>query len=146
MRKFISALLVLCCAYSTNAYFILNCELVALERLDPIVQPGVVSTHVHATMGGSGFASVYSYEAARAAKCTTCVISIDRSNYWVPDVSRIFIFLCYLHLRASIKGPTGLLLMLFSCIGTTLRVILHIITLMLVREYTTCSVVATRNK
>ena len=91
MRQFINAFLVLCSAYSTHAFFILNCELVALERLDPIVQPGVVSTHVHAVMGGSGFASVYNYDAARAAKCVTCVVNVDKSNYWVPDVSKISI-------------------------------------------------------
>lgn len=71
-----------------SAYFIINCNLVALERLDPIVSPGKVSSHVHAVMGGSDFKSTYEYENSVNAKCTTCVINIDKSNYWVPDVSR----------------------------------------------------------
>lgn len=71
-----------------SAYFIINCNLVALERLDPIVSPGSVSSHVHAVMGGSDFKSTYEYEKSVNAKCTTCVINIDKSNYWVPDVSK----------------------------------------------------------
>ncbi|KAL6708576.1 hypothetical protein ACN47E_002557 [Coniothyrium glycines] len=56
------------------------------ERLDPIVNPGAVSSHVHQIAGGGGFNATMSYEDARAAKCSSCMIKEDMSNYWTPEL------------------------------------------------------------
>ncbi|KAF1941766.1 WSC-domain-containing protein [Clathrospora elynae] len=56
------------------------------ERLDPVINPGVVSGHVHTISGGGGFSASMTYQDARAAKCSSCQIKEDMSNYWTPQL------------------------------------------------------------
>ncbi|KAI9669949.1 MAG: hypothetical protein M1831_006985 [Alyxoria varia] len=53
-------------------------------RMDPIIDPGKVSGHVHTIAGGSGFGYNMTYQQARDSKCSTCPIEDDLSNYWTP--------------------------------------------------------------
>ncbi|KAJ3553094.1 hypothetical protein NM688_g3799 [Phlebia brevispora] len=62
-----------------------NTQPVVRTRLDPIVDPGVVSEHVHDVFGGSGFSPTYDYNTAVNSQCTTTIIPQDKSNYWVPS-------------------------------------------------------------
>ncbi|KAH0556930.1 hypothetical protein GP486_005282 [Trichoglossum hirsutum] len=55
-----------------------------VERADPVVSPGAVSGHIHTIMGGSGFGFTMDYAQARASACSSCIITQDMSNYWVP--------------------------------------------------------------
>ena len=57
-----------------------------LERIDPIISPGVVSSHVHTVSGGSGFGFAMDYAQARSSKCSSCPIKADFSNYWTPKL------------------------------------------------------------
>lgn len=60
-------------------------------RLDSIVNPGEVSTHVHVFHGASALGSTYDYDDIRArSKCTTVPVQDDLSNYWVPALSVFF--------------------------------------------------------
>ncbi|KAK3387810.1 hypothetical protein B0H63DRAFT_470957 [Podospora didyma] len=56
------------------------------ERLDPIVDPGKLSKHVHVIAGGNGFAASMDFDMARASSCTTCNVRDDLSNYWTPKM------------------------------------------------------------
>ncbi|KAJ3481965.1 hypothetical protein NLI96_g7305 [Meripilus lineatus] len=53
-------------------------------RLDPIVNPGTVSSHVHTVAGASGFSPNYDYNALVNSKCSTISVPQDKSNYWTP--------------------------------------------------------------
>lgn len=55
-------------------------------RLDPIVSPGSVSTHVHAVIGASNFRADSDYGDATGSNCTTSFIQADKSNYWAPQL------------------------------------------------------------
>ncbi|KHO01249.1 uncharacterized protein MAM_00250 [Metarhizium album ARSEF 1941] len=66
--------------------FTVNCAPLTFFRGDPIVSPGVISSHVHAVVGGTRFALDLSNEQARNAKATTCDKSLDKSNYWQPQL------------------------------------------------------------
>jgi hypothetical protein len=62
-------------------------------RVDPIVQPGSASNHVHKVFGGSAFGisspsetPLSMYKRMFASECTTCSITIDKSAYWVADL------------------------------------------------------------
>lgn len=55
-------------------------------RLDPIVNPGTLSTHHHGIMGGSGFGKTVNGEDLLKSKCTSAKIANDKSNYWVPSL------------------------------------------------------------
>lgn len=66
--------------------FTVNCAPLTIQRGDPIVSPGAISSHVHAVVGGTAFALSMSEQAATAAKATTCDKLLDKSNYWQPQL------------------------------------------------------------
>lgn len=56
------------------------------ERLDPVVNPGTVSAHVHTVVGGSNFGPVVTTASLRESECTSIPIAEDKSNYWFPTL------------------------------------------------------------
>ncbi|KAH8101503.1 hypothetical protein BXZ70DRAFT_891712 [Cristinia sonorae] len=70
---------------AANAWFRLQCTLpLVSERVDPIVNPGVVGTnHVHTV---HGFNPNYDYDELVASTCTSCEVTQDKSNYWFPKL------------------------------------------------------------
>ncbi|KAI1756403.1 hypothetical protein F4782DRAFT_486089 [Xylaria castorea] len=63
-----------------------SCSQLVVERLDPLVNPGVTgSPHVHQIIGGNAFKPSMdpsSLDIPSAATCTTCTFAEDFSNYW----------------------------------------------------------------
>ncbi|TGJ84868.1 hypothetical protein E0Z10_g3936 [Xylaria hypoxylon] len=63
-----------------------GCSQLTIERLDPLVNPGVVmSPHVHQVVGGNSFQASMnpsSYDLVTESTCTSCTFSEDFSNYW----------------------------------------------------------------
>ncbi|ORY68842.1 uncharacterized protein BCR38DRAFT_508046 [Pseudomassariella vexata] len=60
-----------------------GCATLSIQRLDPVVQPGIVpSTHLHQIVGGNAFKPNMSGDVGNQGTCTTCVFSEDFSNYW----------------------------------------------------------------
>ncbi|WPH02358.1 WSC-domain-containing protein [Acrodontium crateriforme] len=57
-----------------------------MERIDPIVSPGQVASHVHTVSGASGFGFETSYEQLRESACTSCPVKQDLSVYWTPNL------------------------------------------------------------
>lgn len=55
-------------------------------RADPIISPGIASTHVHMIMGGSNFALTMSDTVLESSSCTNSLAKADKSNYWVPQL------------------------------------------------------------
>ncbi|TDZ28163.1 hypothetical protein C8035_v001935 [Colletotrichum spinosum] len=87
MKLFKAFLVVLWTASYATAFFKIPCSRpVVVERADPIVNPGVLSGHLHTIMGGSGFDFSMTYEQARASSCSTCKVTADLSNYWIPSL------------------------------------------------------------
>ncbi|KAI7553806.1 WSC-domain-containing protein [Hortaea werneckii] len=71
----------------TEAFWRMPCPgRLLLERIDPIVDPGEVSGHVHTVSGGSGFGFNTSFEQQRASACSSCPIKQDMSAYWTPKL------------------------------------------------------------
>jgi Domain of unknown function (DUF1996) len=66
--------------------FLLMGKLSGYERMDPIVQPGVVSAHVHAVIGNSNFRQTFNANTWDKANCSTMEIQENKSNYWVPSL------------------------------------------------------------
>lgn len=63
-----------------------SCSQLTIERLDPLVNPGIVmSPHVHQVVGGNSFqASMQpgAHDLVANSTCTSCTFSEDFSNYW----------------------------------------------------------------
>ncbi|KAH9907581.1 hypothetical protein F4778DRAFT_546493 [Xylariomycetidae sp. FL2044] len=61
------------------------CGQLVVDRLDPLVTPGLVpSPHLHQIVGGNSFNATMDPEKDMAGEstCTTCQFSEDFSNYW----------------------------------------------------------------
>jgi len=65
--------------------FISTCAPLTMQRSDPIVNPGIPGSHVHAIIGGNAFRRTMGpFDGREIANETTCIFAADRSNYWVP--------------------------------------------------------------
>lgn len=53
-------------------------------RVDPVVNPGAISGHVHTVMGASNFGMVATGESLKESNCTTALPKADKSAYWFP--------------------------------------------------------------
>jgi hypothetical protein len=69
--------------------FTVNCAALTVQRSDPIVSPGMASGHVHAVSGGTAFQRTMSATTALNGKATTCDKTLDRSDYWIPQLYHI---------------------------------------------------------
>lgn len=65
-----------------------GCSQITIERLDPLVNPGMVGTpHMHQVVGGNAFnATMPAADIAQLATCTTCGPADDFSNYWTANL------------------------------------------------------------
>lgn len=70
-----------------DAFWRLPCSApLVYERTDPIVNPGTSSAHSHTIMGGNGFSNDMTYADTQASTCSSCTVTKDFSNYWVPNL------------------------------------------------------------
>ncbi|KAF8151008.1 hypothetical protein B0H34DRAFT_665516 [Crassisporium funariophilum] len=74
-------------AASANAYWLMGIEdFITTERIDPIVNPGKVSGHVHSVLGGSNFRFSTNTAQLRQSQCSSVPIPQDKSAYWFPHL------------------------------------------------------------
>ncbi|KAK4112336.1 hypothetical protein N656DRAFT_731509 [Canariomyces notabilis] len=63
-----------------------QCSQLVVERLDPLVNPGLVpSPHVHQIVGGNSFNASMdpkTHDLVAQSSCTSCTFTEDFSNYW----------------------------------------------------------------
>jgi hypothetical protein len=55
-----------------------------MGRMDPIINPGTASSHVHAIQGGSNFNLTMGNDDLLDSRCTSSLVDADKSNYWTP--------------------------------------------------------------
>ncbi|MGH3065765.1 MAG: DUF1996 domain-containing protein [Gaiellaceae bacterium] len=70
---------------TANGLFIVNCPFSHRKQVDPIVNPGTPSGHMHDFLGNRSIDSNSTYASASVA-ATTCAFSGDRAGYWVPTL------------------------------------------------------------
>ncbi|KAI0485076.1 hypothetical protein GGR56DRAFT_681157 [Xylariaceae sp. FL0804] len=68
------------------AFFRMSCGIIQTGRLDPVVAPGSVSSHVHKVSGGSAFNMTSTYDELQTSGCTSCEVQDDKSAYWTPQL------------------------------------------------------------
>ncbi|KAL4253019.1 hypothetical protein ABKN59_002192 [Abortiporus biennis] len=72
---------------TANAYWIFGgTRPLVTTRLDSIINPGTVSSHVHSVVGGSRFQATYDYNDLIKSQCSTIPVQPDKSNYWAPQL------------------------------------------------------------
>ncbi|KAF9529652.1 hypothetical protein CPB83DRAFT_926527 [Crepidotus variabilis] len=69
---------------NVNALLRFACSQLVIERLDPLLEPGKVSAHLHQIIGGSAFNVTMNVnnDLPSLSQCTSCTYSEDFSNYW----------------------------------------------------------------
>ncbi|KAH8903548.1 hypothetical protein BR93DRAFT_986250 [Coniochaeta sp. PMI_546] len=76
----------LCAIAPATALLRFGCAQLTVQRLDPLVNPGVSpSPHLHQIIGGNSFnisMDPATHDLAALSTCTTCQFSEDFSNYW----------------------------------------------------------------
>ncbi|KAI1633367.1 hypothetical protein F4809DRAFT_655210 [Biscogniauxia mediterranea] len=74
-------------ASRASAFWRLPCSSpVVVERADPIMNEGQVSSHCHTVMGSNAFNFTMDYDLTQKATCSTCKVVEDLSSYWVPNL------------------------------------------------------------
>jgi hypothetical protein len=75
----------------TNANFNVRCHgaLVDAERVDPIINFGMVSRHAHNVWGGDAFSPTSSADDMLESGCSTCDVQADNSAYWNPTLYNV---------------------------------------------------------
>lgn len=63
-----------------------NSKQLTKGRMDPIVSPNAISTHVHTIMGGNGFSMNSTGDDLISSSCTNAGVVGDNSNYWFPSL------------------------------------------------------------
>ncbi|KAM5543649.1 hypothetical protein V8D89_002900 [Ganoderma adspersum] len=59
---------------------------IVTTRLDPIIFPNSIASHVHSVVGASRFKAVYDSDDLVQSNCTTIPVQPDKSNYWAPQL------------------------------------------------------------
>jgi hypothetical protein len=76
--------------FAQSAMMRFQCSQLVLDRIDPLVQPGMTpSAHLHQIVGGNSFNTTMTpleYDPAQKASCTTCDYNEDFSNYWTANL------------------------------------------------------------
>lgn len=76
--------------FATAAMMRFQCSRLVVERLDPLVTPGLLqSPHIHQVVGGNSFNATMTpidYDPSIESTCTTCSFSEDFSNYWTANL------------------------------------------------------------
>lgn len=70
----------------TFAVLRFNGKALTTGRMDPIVNPGAPSGHVHNIQGGNAFKMTMTDDDPLSSTCTTAKIANDHSNYWTPTL------------------------------------------------------------
>jgi hypothetical protein len=77
-------------AFSCNgnyfSFFNRGGDAMSYQRLDPALQPGTASPHMHSFDGGNGLSASTNFAATQASTCTTARIKTDKSLYWRPTL------------------------------------------------------------
>jgi hypothetical protein len=67
-----------------------ECSQLIIERIDPLVQPGMApSAHLHQVAGGNSFnvsMDPSNHDPAALSTCTSCTYADDFSNYWTASL------------------------------------------------------------
>ncbi|KAI9841138.1 MAG: hypothetical protein M1837_000982 [Sclerophora amabilis] len=76
---------VLALAASADAFWRLECHYRSgLARMDPLVDPGRISPHLHTIAGGNNFNLNVKPKDLLDSQCSSCSVAQDKSAYWTP--------------------------------------------------------------
>ncbi|KAI0169562.1 hypothetical protein GGR52DRAFT_550557 [Hypoxylon sp. FL1284] len=70
---------------AASAFWRMECRgRTGVARIDPIMDAGTVSPHIHVVHGSSGFSMSSTFVDLSGGSCTSCAVKQDMSAYWTP--------------------------------------------------------------
>jgi Domain of unknown function (DUF1996) len=72
-------------ADGSSGEFFTHCRQVKQKQVDPIVAPGLTSSHMHEFFGNKSTDADSTFASMRAAG-TSCTLKADKAGYWVPTL------------------------------------------------------------
>lgn len=69
-----------------RGYFIMRCETLSVQRTDPVLSPGFLSSSVNRIVGGTAYDMSMGVQDTKSAQNTSCTILEDKSNYWATQL------------------------------------------------------------
>jgi hypothetical protein len=76
--------------YGASDFLRFGCSQLVVERVDPLVTPGLnPSPHTHQIVGGNSFnvtMDPYTIDPPAQSSCTSCIYKEDTSNYWTASI------------------------------------------------------------
>jgi Domain of unknown function (DUF1996) len=72
-------------AGGSGGEFFTHCKQVKQKQVDPIVAPGLISSHMHEFFGNKSTDADSTFSSMRAAG-TSCTLKADSAGYWVPTL------------------------------------------------------------
>ncbi|KAK4539720.1 hypothetical protein LTR36_010431 [Oleoguttula mirabilis] len=87
-----AAIVALTLVSSVTAFWRMPCRSqTGKARIDPILDYGEISAHVHTIHGGGGFGFDATYDTLTAEdSCTSCEVTQDHSAYWTPTLHFLY--------------------------------------------------------
>jgi len=87
MKAFATTVTAITLAGQAAAFWRMPCRSqTGIGRMDPLVDPGAISDHVHTIHGGGGFGTETDYDKLNSSSCTSCGVTEDKSAYWTPSL------------------------------------------------------------
>jgi hypothetical protein len=86
LAALVLALLALPHAHAQNLFILTIGGANSYQRLDPIVNPGQVSSHVHTILGVNEFNPLLTEDQQTASTCTSAPVQQDKSSYWAQSL------------------------------------------------------------
>ncbi|KAF4547191.1 Hypothetical protein D9617_54g000250 [Elsinoe fawcettii] len=77
---------ILLLASYAEAFWRMNCNIIQIGRVDPIINPGALAQHAHTISGGSNVGVNATYQSLVNSACNSCEIFPDKSAYWTPNL------------------------------------------------------------
>ncbi|KIW49448.1 hypothetical protein PV05_11126 [Exophiala xenobiotica] len=68
------------------AYWRMACSISQTARVDPILNPGGVASHVHKFAGGNNVNANSDHSSLLTSTCSSCEVQADLSAYWTPQL------------------------------------------------------------
>jgi len=84
LRELLIAVATCVSTVEASGFWRTDCGRIETGRIDPIVSPGKVSSHVHNVAGAYNFDENSTYTSLTNSPCTSCEIGPDKSAYWTP--------------------------------------------------------------
>jgi hypothetical protein len=87
MSTLLKVVSLLACFVRVDVFFRVTCAPFKRERIDPLVNPNAVSSHIHTFFGARNIGPAPLMSGSLQSGCTSCDNQLKKSSYWIPTLN-----------------------------------------------------------